>query len=346
MRSFRLLTILVLAVAGGVALLQSCRKSEFRPTGTPLPFAVPQGFPQPAYDFTNYPLTAEAVDLGRRLFYEGALSKDSNFACSSCHMPNAAFTTFDHDRSHGYNHAHTLRNAPALANLAWYTNYFHDGQYDGLESVVRRHITHPNEMGENFPEVQARLSADTAYVRRFRAAYGFIGISDVTITNALRQFLLSMVSADSKWDRVQRGEATLTATEAAGEQVFAAKCASCHSGPLFTDFSYRNTGLEVDPALNDYGRMRVTGRSADSLKFRVPSLRNLNLSAYYGHDGRFSAMRTMVRHYRDDIHLSPSLDPLLLNGISLTTAEEDEVVRFLQTLTDSAYTRNPKYLPN
>ncbi|RYY88053.1 MAG: cytochrome-c peroxidase [Chitinophagaceae bacterium] len=344
MRSFRFIVLLALGIAAAVALLQGCHKTEFRPLGTPISFTVPPGFPQPAYDFNAYPMTAEATDLGRRLFYEGALSKDSNYSCGSCHMPNAAFTTLDHDRSHGYNHSHTLRNAPALANLAWYRNYFHDGKYDNLESVIASHITHPNEMGENFPEVQARLEADSAYVRRFRDAYGLMGINETTITNALRQFLLSMVSADSKWDKVQRGAASFTITEAAGAQVFAAKCATCHPAPLFTDFSYRNTGLEVDPTLNDYGRMRVTGNSADSLKFRVPSLRNLNLSSYYGHDGRYSAMRLMVRHYRNDVHSSPTLDPLLLNGIPMTDAEEDQVVRFLQTITDSAYTRNPRYL--
>ncbi|RYY58618.1 MAG: cytochrome-c peroxidase, partial [Chitinophagaceae bacterium] len=152
MRPFRLLTVVVLTVAAAVALLQSCRRTEVVPRrGTVLPFVVPAGFPQPAYDFNASPLTEEVVDLGRRLFYEGALSKDSTVPCSSCHMPTAAFTTFEHDRSHGYNHSHTLRNAPGLANLAWYRVYFQDGQYSDLESVVSRHITHPNEMGENFP---------------------------------------------------------------------------------------------------------------------------------------------------------------------------------------------------
>lgn len=345
MRPVHLVALLGLGVAGAVALLQSCRRTDIQlPVGTRMPFVAPAGFPQPAYDFNTAPLTVEAVDLGRRLFYEGALSKDSAHACGSCHMPEAAFTTFDHDRSHGYNHSHTLRNAPALANLAWHRNYFHDGQYDDLESVVTRHITHPNEMGENFAEVTARLSADTAYVRRFREAYGDGPISQERIVNALKQFLLSMVSANSKWDQVRLGTATYAPEEAAGAQVFAAKCASCHSGPLFTDFSYRNAGLDVDPTLNDFGRMRVTGNRADSLKFRVPPLRNLSLSAYYGHDGRYSAFRLYVRHYYQPV-ASPTLDPSLAAGIALSSTEEDNLIRFLFTLTDTSYIHNPRFLP-
>ena len=346
MRPFRFIALLGLTVAAAVAGLQSCRRSELPAWGgTVLPFTVPAGFPQPAYDFGSNPLTQETVDLGRRLFYEGALSKDSAFPCGSCHMPSAAFTTFDHDRSHGYNHSHTLRNAPGLANLAWYRNYFQDGQYSDLESVIARHITHPNEMGENFAEVSARLTADTAYVRRFREAFGEGPINEARIVGALKQFLLSMLSADSKWDRVQRGTESFSPEEAAGAQVFAARCASFHSGALFSDFSYRNTGLEADPTLNDYGRMRVTGDRADSLRFRVPSLRNLSLTSYYGHDGRYSSFRFMVRHYRDNVQPSPTLDPLLAGGIPLSQTEEDNLVRFLFTLTDTGYIHNPRYLP-
>ncbi|TCZ66408.1 cytochrome-c peroxidase [Flaviaesturariibacter aridisoli] len=346
MRPFRLLTFVVLAVAGAVALLQSCRRSEVVPRrGTVLPFVVPAGFPQPAYDFNASPLIEEAVDLGRRLFYEGALSKDSTVPCSSCHMPTAAFTTFEHDRSHGYNHSHTLRNAPGLANLAWYRVYFQDGQYSDLESVLSRHLTHPAEMGENFPELIARLSADTSYVRRFADAFGEGPVSEARIVGALKQFLLSMVSADSKWDRVQRGTASFAPEEAAGAQVFAAKCATCHSGALFSDFSFHNTGLAADPLLNDRGRMGVTGSAADSLKFRVPSLRNLSLTSFYAHDGRYSAFRLYVRHYRDNLQPSPTLDPLLAGGIALSASEEDNLMRFLFTLTDSGYIHNPRYLP-
>ncbi|GAB4094125.1 cytochrome-c peroxidase [Flaviaesturariibacter terrae] len=345
MRSFRVIGIICAGVVLAVAALQSCRRDDIGFVGTRLPFAVPAGFPQPVYDFTAHPLTVEAVDLGRRLFYEGALSKDSLYGCASCHQPAAAFTTFDHDRSHGYNHSHTLRNAPALANLAWYRAYLQDGRYDNLESVISGHITHPNEMGENFPEVIGRLSADTAYRRRFRAAYGDESVTEARIVDALRQFLLSMVSADSKWDRVQQGTAAFDAGEAAGAQVFAAKCATCHSGALFSDFSYRNTGLPIDPSLSDFGRMRVTGNGADSLKFRVPSLRNLSLSSYYGHDGRYSAFRLMIRHYRDAVTPSPTVDPSLAGGIALSSAEEDALVRFLYTLTDTGYIHNPKYLP-
>jgi cytochrome c peroxidase len=155
--------------------------------------------------------------------------------------------------------------------------------------------------------------------------------------------VLSLVSADSKYDKMLRGEASLNAYEQDGYTVFKAKCGSCHKEPLFTDFSYRNTGFEVDPQLNDYGRMRVTGNQADSLKFRVPSLRNAEFTSYYTHDGRINMMRSVIDHYRFSVNGSPTLDPLLTNGIQLTDLEVDQLVAFIRTLSDSAFLKNPRF---
>jgi cytochrome c peroxidase len=160
---------------------------------------------------------------------------------------------------------------------------------------------------------------------------------------AISQFVMNLVSADSKYDKIKRGQATFTTEEQQGYTVFQAKCATCHKEPLFTDFSYRNNGLEFDAGLNDHGRMRVTGSTADDLKFRVPSLRNAELTSYYGHDGRLSVFRMMIRHYRTTITQSPTLDPILKNGIQLTNAEEDALVAFVRTLSDSAFLNNPRF---
>ena len=142
---------------------------------------------------------------------------------------------------------------------------------------------------------------------------------------------------------MKKGQESFTAEEQNGYAVFQAKCASCHTEPLFTDFSFRNTGLPIDNMLQDYGRMRVTGNSADSLKFRVPSLRNLNFSSYYGHDGRFSFFRMMIQHYRNGVVPGPTVDPLVANGIPLTTLEENNLVFFLRTLSDSSFIMNTRY---
>jgi cytochrome c peroxidase len=343
-RSLLLLVFLCITVAAAVLAMAGCHKKDVAYTGTRLPFVVPAGFPQPAYDFNAGPITEEGFQLGRKLFFEGRLSGDDNHACASCHQPVAAFTTYQHDRSHGYGGSHTLRNAPALANLAWFRSYFQDGQYSDLESVIVRHITHPQEMGSpSMESVVARLSGDAEYARLFNAAYGDPQVTTARITGALKQFLLSMVVSDSKYDRVRQGLAAFDAQEAAGYALFQAKCASCHQEPLLSGDRFYNIGLPIDPLLNDFGRMRVTGSRADSLKFRVPDLHNLRFTAYYSHDGRFSDIRLHVRHYRNGVHAGPTTDPRLAGGVALTDAEEDRIVSFLFTLTDSTFYNNPRF---
>jgi cytochrome c peroxidase len=322
--------------------MESCRKKDFQ-AATPINFTIPAGFPQPTYNFSRNPLSEEAFQLGRKLFYEGRLSKDGKFPCSSCHQQVASFTTFEHDRSHGFGNSHTLRNAPALSNLAWYPYFNQDGSGKSLEGVSLAHILHPNEMAETIPGIINKLKDDEDYKNKFRAAYGSATITSDRILNALSQFLVNMVSANSKYDRVKKGEAGFTNQEQSGYTIFQAKCASCHKEPLFTDFSFRNIGLPVDPHLNDFGRMFVTGNKNDSLKFRVTSLRNIEFSSYYAHDGRFSMFRHMIQHYRNGVVPSPTLDPQLANGITLTNAEENDLVVFLRTLNDSSYITNPRF---
>ena len=341
MGSRTVICFLILFVAAGSILVNGCRKTPYNPT--PIDFTNPNGFPQPRYDFGVNPLTEEGFQLGKRLFYEGRLSIDGNFPCSSCHEPEAAFTTFQHDRSHGYNNSHTLRNAPGLFNLAWLPAYNQDGSAAKLDDIYRKHITNPTEMAETIPNVLRKLQADDEYKRMFRSAFGDDRITEERLYKALSQFLVNMVSANSKYDKVKRGETSFTSEEQTGYTIFQSKCASCHQEPLFTDFSYRNTGLPVDPLLNDHGRMRVSGNTADDLKFRVPSLRNAEFTAYYGHDGRFSFVRNMIRHYRNSVTQSSTLDPLLANGIQMTNTEEDALVAFIRTLSDSSFLNNPRY---
>ena len=341
MKAFRYFFVLVFS-ATALLWLDSCRKTSVS-TPTPLPFEVPAGFPATAIDMRGLPLTEEGFLLGRKLFYDGRLSKDGHFACSSCHQQIAAFTTFEHDRSHGYNNSHTLRNAPALANLAWNPAYNWDGSETSLASLIQKHITTTTEMGETVENVLGKLQADTAYRRLFRSTYRDEKITADRMYNALSQFVLSLVSANSKYDRVKKGQSVFSAEEDRGYALFQQKCNNCHTEPLFTDYSYRNIGLEVDPMLQDYGRMRVTGNRADSLKFRVPSLRNVEMTSYYTHDGRMSMMRMMIQHYRFGVVQSATLDPLLTNGIQLTDAEENDLVAFLRTLSDSTFINSPRF---
>lgn len=342
MKSRLVIFSLILFVAAGPVLLDSCRKTPVAEI-TPLPFLIPSGFPQPVYNFTANPITEEGFQLGKRLFFDHHLSADGHVSCGSCHQPLAAFTTFEHDRSHGVNGTHTLRNAPGIFNMAWYNEFNWDGSAPNLETLYRNHITSPTDMGTTVGAVLEKIRMDTAYRRLFRAAFGSEVVTEERTFTAINQYVLSLVSANTKYDKLKRGEASFDAEESAGYALFKTKCATCHAEPLFTDFSYRNVGLEVDGTLNDFGRMRVTGNRADSLKFRVPTLRNSEYTSYYAHDGRFSFFRTMLQHYRFGVNGSPSLDPLLTNGIQLSTAEADQVVAFLRTLNDTAFLNNPRF---
>jgi cytochrome c peroxidase len=343
MRNSLVIFALIIAFICYSFFLESCRKRDYLGSTTPVDFVVPPGFPQPQYDFASNPLNKETIELGRHLFYEGKLSKNGQFDCGSCHQQVAAFTTFEHDRSHGNNNSHTLRNAPGLFNIAWLKEYEQDGGSKTLEALFLKHITDQNEMAETVDGIINKLRKEDKYKKLFGNAFGEERITGDRIFIALKQFVLTLVSADSKYDKMKRGEYVYDASEANGYQIFQSKCATCHTEPLFTDLSYRNIGLTIDPQLNDFGRMRVTNNRNDSLKFRVPSLRNVYATSYYAHDGRYSTITHILNHYRNGIIQGPTLDPLLQNGIQLTTGEMNDLFNFLRTLTDTAFINNPSH---
>ena len=328
-----------------VVLIESCKKSGDKISTTPVAFQVPPGFPPAKFNFAANPLTKEGIELGRKLFYDGKLSKDGNFPCASCHQQFAAFTTFDHDLSHGFNNQFTKRNASGLFNLAWQSEFMWDGGINNLEVQPLAPITAPNEMAEDVATVVNKLKADSSYRILFNKAFGSTEVNSQRMLKALSQFMLTMVSANSKYDMVKKGAATFNATEQAGYQTFQAKCASCHVEPLFTDFSYRNNGLTINSFLKDFGRMTITNKSQDSLKFKVPSLRNVWLTYPYMHDGRFWNLTQVFDHYSTGIQSSATLDQQLVNRIPLTAVEKYNLMYFLGTLTDSTFLKDPKFAP-
>jgi cytochrome c peroxidase len=304
---------------------------------------VPRGFPPPVYRFQNNPRTKQGFELGRKLFYEGKLSKDGNFPCSSCHQQFAAFATYEHRLSHGFNNQFSYRNAPGLFNLVWQKEMHWDGGISHIELQPLAPLLDPHEMAEDLNEVIDRLKKDHSYPALFTRAFGSPVINSQRILKALAQFTASLVSADAKYDRMKRGEIKYDQYEQTGYTIFRQKCASCHQEPLFTDFSYRNSGMELDSTLNDFGRMRITGRKEDSLKFRVPSLRNVFLTFPYGHDGRFTTISEVLEHYNSGIVQSATLDSSLRKGISISENDRFYLMRFLATLTDSNFINNPLY---
>jgi cytochrome c peroxidase len=198
-------------------------------------------------------------------------------------------------------------------------------------------------MAGNFFNILLRLAGDTSYHRLSRIVFGTPVLTEENIKKALAQFTGNITSANSKYDKVKNGIASFTAAETNGYTIFQNKCATCHPEPLFTDYSYRNIGLPVDPLLNDYGKMLVTGKSEDSLKFRVPSLRNVVLTSNYFHDGRMNTLSQVLDHYMTGIQPGPTLDPLLVNKIPLTPTEKNDVISFLKTLSDSSVLSDPRY---
>lgn len=344
MNRLRVIGWMMLTAGIVTALATACRKSEAASgVPTPLTLDAPAGFPAPNDLFRDNPLTKEGVELGRVLFYDGRLSRDGLVSCGSCHQPFAAFSTFEHAFSHGIGNEFTTRNAPGLFNLAWHKELHWDGGINHLEVQPLAPITAANEMGEDLSNVLKKLNADSRYRALFRAAFGDPEATSQRMLKALSQFMGIIVSADSKYDRVKAGRASFTQAEAAGYAVFKAKCASCHQEPLFTDLSYRNNGLPLDPILKDAGRMRITGKAADSLKFKVPSLRNVALTAPYGHDGRFYALAAVIDHYRSGPKPGPTVDPALRAGLSISSNERADLLQFLTTLTDTTFTKDPRF---
>ncbi len=342
-------TIFTIIIFSSVAVLLSyltgsCRKDN--PNGlSGFSQSIPDEFPEPLYRFEDNPLSQEGFELGKKLFYDGVLSLDGNFPCSSCHQQIAGFGTFEHDRSHGYNGSHTLRNAPVLFNLAWNKSFHWDGEYKSLLDEAAQPINGHIEMAESFEGVIQKLQDNEEYREMFRRVFRSQFIKPEHILKALAQFTGNLTSANSRYDRYLKGEVNFTAAELSGYQLFQANCATCHPEPLFTDGEFHNIGLPIDNFLNDYGRIRVTGDPADSLKFKTPTLRNVNISSNYMHDGRFNTLAQCINHYRTGVQPSTTLDPTLAGGINLTNQEANELVIFLRTLTDSAFLADSRFRP-
>jgi len=324
-------------------LLGSCRKEQPAKNLQVLEQVIPAGFPLPRYTFNDNPLTSEGFELGRKLFYDGRLSIDNMHPCSSCHQQIAGFGTFEHDRSHGVHDSHTLRNAPVLFNLAWNTSFHWDGEFGSLIDEAVHPINGQSEMGESFDGIITKIRDDAEYRDLFKKVFRYPFIRPEYILKALAQFTGYLTSANSRFDRYKKNQVVFSPAEENGYQLYKANCATCHPEPLFTDYSHRNIGLPVDILLNDYGRMRITGKKEDSLKFKVPTLRNVSISSNFMHDGRFGTLMQCINHYRTGIQSSATLDPLLAGGIPLTNTQANDIVSFLRTLTDSAFLLDPRF---
>lgn len=342
--SKRVILLIFCLIAAGTAIISACKKSDAsRRKTTPINFNVPDGFPSPAYNFSENPVSEEGFALGKKLFHDNRLSIGVDVTCASCHQQEAAYTTFDHDLGHGTNRQHTRRNVPVIFNMAWHTEFEWDGRNESLNDQTLACLTAPEKMGGQISAINEKIKTDTGYSRMFAEVFGNGDISNERIADALAQFVVMLVSNNSKYDKVKKGELSFNSSEAAGYELFKSKCAGCHAEPLFTDLTFRNNGLVSTPFHIDFGRMEVTGNVSDSLKFKVPTLRNIALTGYFAHDGRFISIGQLLDHYSQGITPIPTLDPSLQNGIPLTPLEKFYIEEFLFTLNDSTLIGNVKF---
>ena len=353
--------------AFGALLFFACKKPKVTEDEPIIADNLPKNFPKPNYDFTKNPVTADGFLLGKALFYDGLLSRDGTIPCGECHRQDFAFSHHLHDLSHGIDNQIGLRNAPSLHNLAWQDTFGWDGGVFNLDLFPVSPIENPVEMDEKMTNVLEKLRKTEKYPVLFEKAFGTKAIDSERFLKALSQFMVSLVSANSKYDKVMRNEAgiSFTEAEATGFQLFKQKCSNCHTGELFTDNSFRNNGLpptertqlvtkiidgqkkQVLEKVIDDGRMRITENPSDKNKFKVPNLRNIEATLPYMHDGRFANLTQVLNHYSNTVTNTENLDPLLNKngklGIPLTDLEKQQIIAFLKTLTDVEFITNKKF---
>lgn len=359
MNGFTLARFLLLFLI--LVILGSCKKGTIEPIVThppDEPYTLEIGFlPPPNLPFDN-PLTREGVKLGRMLFYDTILSRDNSQACASCHLQSNGFTD-PNQFSTGINGFEGPRNSMSSFNMAWNDNgFFWDGRATLLRHQVLLPIQDELEMDETLANIVIKLNASSLYTTQFNRAFGTTIIDTVLISKALEQFLLSIVSNRSKYDKYLAGEYSLTAIEERGRYLFfnevnpgfpqfsGADCVHCHSGANFSNNLYMNNGLDTDAGMTDLGRQLVTNNPSDKGRFKVVSLRNIELTGPYMHDGRFNTLEEVIDHYdlvQNSSTLDPSFEQQLPNGLQLSVSDKEALVKFLKLLTDESLATDTRY---
>lgn len=306
-------------------------------------FEIPRNWPKPYYNFSKNKLTTEKILLGRVLFYDPILSRNNTVSCANCHSPYNAFTHVDHALSHGIDDRVGTRNSPALMNLAWHPSFMWDGAINHLDMQALAPISSHTEMDESFANAVNKLQQQSKYKNLFYRAFTDSTVRGENTLKALSQFMLTLVCANTKYDKVMRKEDSFTVQENNGYLLFKQHCAACHTEPLFTNLQFENNGLPIDTTLNDLGRMRISKQTKDSCKFKVPTLRNIEFSFPYMHDGRFKRLQEVLNHYTQGIHQTSTLSKPLQKPILLSANQKVDLIAFLLTLSDKSFLFNPAF---
>jgi len=297
---------------------------------------IPEGFPEINYPNDNLP-NHERIALGKRLFFDPILSRDSTISCSSCHKQEYAFAD-NKIVSPGIEDRLGNRNSMSLSNVAYYDFFLREGGVPTLEMQVLAPIQDHNEMDFNIIPVAARMKLDSSYVTQSLKAYNREPDAFV-ITRAISAFERTLISGNSNYDQNR-----MTASERDGKALFfsdSLACSSCHGTFLFTNQGIENNGLYANYA--DSGRYRLTHLQEDIGKFKVPTLRNIELTAPYMHDGSIESLEEVISHYevggKGHFNQSP-----LIKGFNLTSNERDNLIAFLYSLSDEDFTQNTYFL--
>lgn len=322
------------------ALFFACEKQQTEPPAEPL-LAVPEGFPAPVFPEGNE-LTPERWALGKRLFFDPVLSKDNTVSCASCHLPELGFTD-GKAVSEGVEGRLGTRNAPTLGNVAYHPYFTREGGVPTLEMQILVPIQEHAEFDFNILLIAERLNADNSYSQASRAAYGRAPDAFV-ITRSIACFERTILSGGSRYDQFLNGKnSALTAAERRGKDLFFSEklaCSQCHGGFNFTNYAFENNGLYED--YPDPGRFRLTGEEADRALFKVPTLRNVDVTAPFMHDGSLPTLEAVVEHYNSGGKNHPHKSGLV-KPLGLTAAEKADLLAFLEALTDNDFLDNPKF---
>jgi cytochrome c peroxidase len=304
--------------------------------------ATPEGFPAMPIPADNA-LSYARVQLGKRLFYDPILSRDSSISCGSCHLQSLAFTD-GRQFAQGIDGRLGFRNAPALTNLAWHPYFFYDGGVPTLELQVLAPIEAHFEMDNDLLAVIDRLQRHRQYPILFEQAYARKP-DPYALTRAIAAFERTLLTGDAPWDRhiTQRLPAAMSAAQLRGWALFQSDslhCSSCHTGFDFTDYTFQNIGLPVTTA--DSGRMRITLAESDRGKYKTPSLRNVALTAPYMHDGSIATLPAVIDHFASGGVHGPN-QSVLVQGFTISESEKADLVAFLHALTDVGFVNDPAF---
>lgn len=284
----------------------------------------------PAIDTTqfDFQITEEWQSLGKSLFFDPILSDDSSISCSSCHMPQFAFSS-PSPKAKGINGNLARRNAAALFNLAYHPYFFSDGGSPSLPTQALAPLTDTNEMGANLVALQERLNNNAFWSRKFLETTGSKP-SIAHLTRALAAYQISLLSFKAPYDLSNMR----TQNQALGEHVFMQFCATCHKPPLFSTFEFERIGL--DNIYANGGRAIISGNTADSGKFKVPSIRNWAFTAPYMHDGRFQSIHQVLDFYQNGKQ-NPNNPSEKIKSINFDDQQKMVLLNFLELLNDTAF---------